>query len=77
MRMNELEKSRVEIDEIDREMARLFERRMNVCADIAKYKKEHALPIFDPAREQRYSPVTHPLLKTLCIENTIWNSLTT
>lgn len=51
--MNELEKCRVEIDEIDREMAKLFERRMNVCADIAKYKKEHALPIFDPAREQK------------------------
>lgn len=51
--MNELEKSRVEIDKIDREMAQLFEKRMKVCASIADYKKEHALPIFDPAREQK------------------------
>ncbi len=50
--MNELEKSRVKIDEIDREMAKLFEARMSVCEDIAKYKKERALPILDAGREK-------------------------
>lgn len=49
--MNELEKCRADIDAIDTEMARLFERRMRVCADVASYKKEHALPIYDEARE--------------------------
>ncbi len=49
--MNNLETSRAEIDRIDREMAELFEKRMLACADVAAYKKEHALPIFDPERE--------------------------
>ena len=49
--MNQLEKNRIEIDAIDTEMARLFERRMEACRGIAEYKREHALPICDPARE--------------------------
>ena len=39
--MNELERSRKEINAIDEQMARLFEKRMNECAKIAGYKKEH------------------------------------
>ena len=50
--MNELEQSRKEINEIDSQMARLFERRMNICANIARYKKEHGLSVRDPAREE-------------------------
>ncbi len=49
--MNELEKNRAEIDAIDTEMAALFEKRMQACANIAAYKKEHALPILDKTRE--------------------------
>lgn len=49
--MNDLEKSRGEIDAIDREMAALFEKRMAVCGDIAEYKKSHGLPIVDKTRE--------------------------
>ncbi len=49
--MNELEQGRIKIDEIDREMAKLFEARMDVCEGIAKYKKEHGLPILDRGRE--------------------------
>ena len=50
--MNELEQSRKEINNIDEQMAHLFERRMNVCAKIAGYKKEHGLSVRDPAREE-------------------------
>ena len=50
--MNELEQSRKEINDIDEQMAHLFERRMNVCARIAGYKKEHGLSVRDPAREE-------------------------
>ncbi len=50
--MNELEKNRIEIDKIDVEMAKLFEKRMRACENIAQYKKEYALPIFDKAREE-------------------------
>lgn len=50
--MNDLEKSREEINRIDGEMAKLFEERMGVCHNIAEYKREHGLTIKDPAREQ-------------------------
>lgn len=49
--MNELENARKKINKIDREMAELFCERMNAVADVAAYKAEHALPIFDGDRE--------------------------
>ena len=48
----ELTALRTEIDEIDDQLVSLFVRRMEVAARIADYKKAHALPILDPAREQ-------------------------
>ncbi len=50
--MDTLQNARNEIDEIDREMAKLFERRMTVAAGIAEYKRERALPILDAGREE-------------------------
>ena len=49
--MDELELARKEINEADREMAKLFEKRMNAVKSVAAYKKEHALSISDPVRE--------------------------
>lgn len=49
--MNELEKRRIEIDEIDTAMASLFEKRMEVCRQIGEYKKEHGLSVYDKMRE--------------------------
>ena len=49
--MDLLQKARQEINEVDKEMAKLFVRRMNAVADVAKYKQEHGLPVFDGARE--------------------------
>lgn len=49
--MDKLDKARLDINEIDREMAELFERRMQAAKEIAAYKKERALPIYDPERE--------------------------
>ena len=43
---------RQEIDKIDREIVDLFVRRMDVSSRIAGYKKEHALPVWDPTREK-------------------------
>lgn len=51
--MNDIEKIRFEIDKTDAQMASLFEKRMELVADIALYKKEHDLPITDPEREQQ------------------------
>ena len=49
--MNELEIARSIINEVDTEMAKLFEKRMNAAELVAKYKKEHGLSILDTSRE--------------------------
>ena len=49
--MNKLEIARKKINEIDQEIAKLFEERMQAAKQIAEYKKENALPIFDNSRE--------------------------
>lgn len=43
---------RCEIDSIDDELVRLFVKRMDVCAQVAAYKKANGLPILMSAREQ-------------------------
>ncbi|MDD3589097.1 MAG: prephenate dehydratase domain-containing protein [Thermoguttaceae bacterium] len=49
--MNDLEQARAEINKVDLEMAKLFERRMKACETIAAFKKENALSIRDKVRE--------------------------
>lgn len=49
--MNNLENARDIINEIDCQMASLFEKRMNAVKQVLEYKKENNLPIFDPIRE--------------------------
>ena len=42
---------RREIDNIDEELVKLFEKRMNIAINVAKYKIENNMPIFNEARE--------------------------
>lgn len=49
--MNDLQKAREIINNVDKEMARLFEIRMDAAKTIAAYKKENGLPIDDLSRE--------------------------
>lgn len=49
--MTLLENARERINKIDAEMARLFAERMEAARDVASYKKENGMPIFDAARE--------------------------
>ena len=49
--MDALEHARAEIDEVDAQLAALFERRMAAVLQVAEYKRAHSLPIFDAARE--------------------------
>ena len=37
---------------INKEMIRLFEERLNIVVEIAKYKEEHQMQIHDVEREQ-------------------------
>lgn len=49
--MEKLLKAREIINETDREIALLFEKRMEAVRLVAEYKKERGLPIFDSSRE--------------------------
>jgi chorismate mutase/chorismate mutase/prephenate dehydratase len=51
--MSELEAFRKEIDQIDEELTRLFEARMETVLKVGAYKKARNLPIFDASREQK------------------------
>ena len=43
---------RAEIDGIDHELARLFQRRMEIAAEVAAVKHAQGVPVHDPARER-------------------------
>lgn len=49
----ELKEIREKINQIDREMAKLFEERMNLSKQVGEYKIRHGLPIFDKTREDK------------------------
>ena len=48
----ELQELRMKIDEIDSELVKLFQQRMDVAADVAVYKRQNHLPVLDMARER-------------------------
>lgn len=51
--MDKLMLSREKINKIDEQMARLFADRMEAVREIAEFKAEHKLPIFDASREEQ------------------------
>ncbi|MGI6160760.1 MAG: prephenate dehydratase [Christensenellales bacterium] len=51
--MNELDKLRNKIDEIDSCLLELFEKRMAVSRSIGEYKRERSLPVLDENREKQ------------------------
>ena len=50
--MTDLQECRREIDEIDDEILRLFEKRMQVCEEVASYKIKTGKKVLDPQREK-------------------------
>lgn len=50
--MDKLDECRNKINEIDKQMAKLFEERMAICKDVANYKQVHGLPILNSNREK-------------------------
>ena len=50
--MDELTKYRNEIDEIDKQITELFERRMDISKKIARCKKEQEIWILNAKREE-------------------------
>ena len=49
--MDKLTQARARINEIDAQIAPLFEERMRAVEDVIAYKLENGLPVFDAARE--------------------------
>ncbi len=47
-----LDELRLEIDEVDDELIKLVEKRMDIASEIAKYKKEKNLPVLNSKRER-------------------------
>lgn len=50
--MNDLELLRKKIDEIDSELCKLFEQRMEIAKKIGEYKKNNNLNVLDASREK-------------------------
>ena len=48
----ELVELRKNIDRVDNQILSLFLERMELCEQVAEYKREHALPIFNQEREE-------------------------
>ncbi len=48
----DIQDSRAEIDALNRELVEKFCRRMDVAEDVAAYKREHGLPVYDRTRER-------------------------
>lgn len=51
--MKELEMARKGINEIDQNMAELFEKRMNLVVQVANCKKKNGMPVYDSSREKQ------------------------
>ena len=62
--MTDLERAREIINSVDKQMAELFEKRMDAAKIVAGYKKEHGLPIDDFAREQQIIEKNCALVKS-------------
>lgn len=67
--MMDLEESRKEIDRIDRELTHLFEERLKAASEVAAYKKEKGLPIFDAKREAMVLDRTAGYLEDATLES--------
>ena len=50
--MKELEELRLELDSVDAELMRLFEKRMELSERIGAWKRANGKPVCDPAREE-------------------------
>ncbi|WP_298438975.1 chorismate mutase [Geobacter sp.] len=47
-----IDELRQEIDRLDAELLRIFNRRAGLALEIGKIKKERGLPVYDPTREK-------------------------
>lgn len=48
----DLNNARIEINNLDKEIVHLLEKRFKVVLEIGKYKKENNIPVYDEQREK-------------------------
>ena len=61
--MADLEKARLEINDIDKQMAQLFEKRMSAVRLVAEYKRLNGVRVTDSAREEEVIKRNSALVK--------------
>lgn len=61
--MLDLQELRKEIDSIDRQLVELFEKRMEITSNVAKYKIETGKKVLDPEREKQKLEAVSELVK--------------
>ena len=66
--MNKLEAARERINQLDAQMLELFQERMSAVKDVAEYKKENNLSIFDSTREASLIEKNVSMLKDKSLE---------
>ena len=71
--MNSLDKARKKINEVDVKLAELFVERMEAVREVADYKREHGLKIYDKEREDEVirrnsALVTDPTLQSYFVK---------
>ncbi|MGT2665952.1 chorismate mutase [Streptococcus rifensis] len=69
--MQDLETSRQHIDQIDRELVALLEKRMTEVSQVIAYKKAYAIPVLDSGREQAVLDKVAQLVQEKSYEETI------
>lgn len=62
--MTTLEQARDSINNIDKQMAVLFEQRMDAVSRVLSYKQENSLPVFDAIREEQVVQNNTKLIST-------------
>lgn len=67
--MNRLERARLEINKVDREMAKLFQERMRAVEDVIVYKLENGMEILDSGREKEVIEKNKALIEEKKYEN--------
>lgn len=52
VKIMDLSELRIQIDDIDSKLVELYEKRMDICAQVAQYKIENGKKVFDKTREE-------------------------
>lgn len=70
--MKSLEELRQEIDKIDQELLGLFVKRMDVCSQVADYKRTVGMPILDVKREKEVLEAKMKLLSDPALSDEVY-----